>query len=384
MDNLSKNNILSKLSSLDDEWELVDRPYIKRAYKFDSFKEGLDFVNKIAAIAEEIDHHPYIYFCYRSVILKIFTHDTGSITELDFQLIELIDEIVDNSKNEVLEKIEILKNGSNFERRKAANRLGNLKDGAAIPSLIKALDDNDRFVIKNAARSLGKIGDSKSIPALIKLSGHNDSEIRWSAKESLLEIGPTSCKKIQDVINSRNRYQREIVVELLEELECDAAGGLIKKSLFDKEPTVRWRAARNIFKWYDNESIESLKKLANNDPDSKVRKEADSILKEIRENVKRLYDQFEKSLKFIDEDIISKDIKWGKSFSILGRKFFTAHFFTPYNVRFYIYCGSQGIKGLDKIGNPNYGAISLERDDDLEKILQIVKESYMIAKQNFS
>ncbi|GAB6056482.1 hypothetical protein JCM15415_17980 [Methanobacterium movens] len=385
MDSLNKNEIISKLATLDDNWELMDLPYIQRTYEFDSFKEGLDFVNKVADIAEKINHHPHIYFCYRTVTLKIFTHDTGSITELDFHLLELIDEIDDNSKKEVLENIEILKNGSDFERRKAANRLGNLKDENAIYPLIKALDDNDRFVIKNAARSLGKIGNSKSIPSLINLSGHEDSELRWNAKESLIEIGQDSCNNIQESITSRNRYKREVAVEILGELECESAGELIKNALLDKEPTVRWRAARNILKWYDEESIEILKKLAGSDPDLKVRKEAKTTLKKIKENVKRLYDQFKKSLKFINEDISSKKIKGGKSFSIPERTFFSSHFFNPYLVRFYIYNGSQGIKGLDKMkGDPKYGAISLQQDKDLEKILQIVKEAYMIAKQDFS
>lgn len=385
LDSLNKNEIISKLATLDDNWELIDLPYIQRTYEFDSFKEGLDFVNKVADIAEKINHHPHIYFCYRTVTLKIFTHDTGSITELDFQLLELIDEINDNLKKEVLENIEILKNGSDFERRKAANRLGNLKDETAVNSLIKSLDDDDRFVIKNAARTLGKIGHSKSIPSLIKLSGHDDSELRWNAKESLIEIGQDSCNKITESVNSRNRYTREIAVELIGELECEDAGGLIKNALLDKEPTVRWRAARNIFKWYDEESIEILKKLANTDPDSKVRTEAKTTLKKIKENVKRLYDQFKKSLKFINEDISSKTIKGGESFSIPERTFFTTHFFNPYMVRFYIYNGSQGIKGLDRMkGDSNYGAESLQKNEDLEKILQIIKESYMIAKQDFS
>lgn len=59
--------------------------------------------------------------------------------------------------------IEQLKGGSYAERRKAANKLGNIGNKNAVGPLIKALEDPDRFVKKNSAHSLGKIGDKKPL-----------------------------------------------------------------------------------------------------------------------------------------------------------------------------------------------------------------------------
>jgi len=64
-------------------------------YKFKDFKEAMTFINKVAKICEEVNHHPEIYNCYSSVKLSLCTHDSNdNITEKDRQLAHLIDEIV--------------------------------------------------------------------------------------------------------------------------------------------------------------------------------------------------------------------------------------------------------------------------------------------------
>ncbi len=62
-------------------------------FHFSSYKEGLEFVNKVANIAEEMDHHPDIYLGYRKVSLEIMTHSAGGITELDFEFAKKVEEI---------------------------------------------------------------------------------------------------------------------------------------------------------------------------------------------------------------------------------------------------------------------------------------------------
>ena len=63
-------------------------------YKFKDFKEAMKFINEVAKICEEVNHHPEIYNCYSSVKLSLCTHDSNdNITEKDRQLANLIDEI---------------------------------------------------------------------------------------------------------------------------------------------------------------------------------------------------------------------------------------------------------------------------------------------------
>ena len=53
--------------------------------------EGIAFVNKVAVIAKEANHHPDINIRWNRVTLSLSTHDEGSITEKDFALAEQCD-----------------------------------------------------------------------------------------------------------------------------------------------------------------------------------------------------------------------------------------------------------------------------------------------------
>jgi 4a-hydroxytetrahydrobiopterin dehydratase len=85
----SKPEILTKLNSLDG-WRLEGEE-IKKQYEFPSFPEAIKFVNKVADLAEQADHHPDILINYRRVTLALSTHDEGGITRKDFNLAEQIE-----------------------------------------------------------------------------------------------------------------------------------------------------------------------------------------------------------------------------------------------------------------------------------------------------
>lgn len=64
-------------------WFLVGDE-IKRDFQFKNFKEAMDFVNKVAGIAESEGHHPDIYIFYNKVNLSLWTHAAKGLTENDF------------------------------------------------------------------------------------------------------------------------------------------------------------------------------------------------------------------------------------------------------------------------------------------------------------
>jgi len=65
-----------------------------KQYQFKDFKEAIQFINRIAEICEQENHHPEIYNVYATVKLAFCTHDAGnSITEKDYKLSRLIDAI---------------------------------------------------------------------------------------------------------------------------------------------------------------------------------------------------------------------------------------------------------------------------------------------------
>ena len=62
----------------------IGKNFIKREYKFDNFRQAMDFVNKVAVLAEEQDHHPDISIFYNEVELTFSTHKIGGLSLNDF------------------------------------------------------------------------------------------------------------------------------------------------------------------------------------------------------------------------------------------------------------------------------------------------------------
>ncbi len=74
-------------------WTEEKGKLVKR-FKFKDFNEAISFVNEIAKICNEVNHHPEIYNCYDKVKLSLYTHDSqNNITKKDYQLAKLIDKI---------------------------------------------------------------------------------------------------------------------------------------------------------------------------------------------------------------------------------------------------------------------------------------------------
>ena len=83
------------LSLLKTEWELIDEEEkkIRKKYKFDTFRQAMNFINKVADLAEQENHHPNIFNSYNRVTITLWTHAIGGLAVNDFILaskIELI------------------------------------------------------------------------------------------------------------------------------------------------------------------------------------------------------------------------------------------------------------------------------------------------------
>ncbi len=73
-----------------DLWRLRDGA-IRKTYSFPSFRGAIVFVNRVATIADELDHHPDIVVRYDKVSLRLSSHDVGGVTDRDLKLAERID-----------------------------------------------------------------------------------------------------------------------------------------------------------------------------------------------------------------------------------------------------------------------------------------------------
>ena len=84
MKKLDGDRIRERLDGL-DRWQL-DGGAIQKTFSFDSFADAISFVNRVAGLAEEADHHPDIRIEYRNVTLTLSTHSAGGLTDKDFDL----------------------------------------------------------------------------------------------------------------------------------------------------------------------------------------------------------------------------------------------------------------------------------------------------------
>jgi 4a-hydroxytetrahydrobiopterin dehydratase len=66
---------------------------IESTRTFETFLKAIDFVNRVANLAERADHHPDIDIRYSKITLRLSTHSVGGITDRDFALAKQINEL---------------------------------------------------------------------------------------------------------------------------------------------------------------------------------------------------------------------------------------------------------------------------------------------------
>ncbi len=64
---------------------------IFKTFKFDSFRNSIVFVNRVATLADERDHHPDVDIRFDKVTIALSTHSAGGLTPSDLDLAKAID-----------------------------------------------------------------------------------------------------------------------------------------------------------------------------------------------------------------------------------------------------------------------------------------------------
>jgi len=74
-------------------WEIDRRTVhkIRKQYREESFRDAIEFVNKVARIAEEQGHHPDIHIKFNKVTIELYTHAVSGLSENDFIMAARID-----------------------------------------------------------------------------------------------------------------------------------------------------------------------------------------------------------------------------------------------------------------------------------------------------
>ncbi|AWB27294.1 4a-hydroxytetrahydrobiopterin dehydratase [Halococcoides cellulosivorans] len=66
---------------------------IEATYEFDDYLAGVGFASGVAGLAQEAYHHPTIEIGFRSVTVRLTTHDAGGVTDADLDLAARIDSL---------------------------------------------------------------------------------------------------------------------------------------------------------------------------------------------------------------------------------------------------------------------------------------------------
>ncbi|OHA71039.1 MAG: hypothetical protein A3D64_00015 [Candidatus Wildermuthbacteria bacterium RIFCSPHIGHO2_02_FULL_49_9] len=104
---LKKEKIEKYLKEVEG-WEAKKGKLISRTFSFKSFKEAINFVNQVAGIAEQEQHHPDIHIRYKKVTLELTTHAIAGLSENDFIMASKIDAMhnwEENVQKVVVEKL---------------------------------------------------------------------------------------------------------------------------------------------------------------------------------------------------------------------------------------------------------------------------------------
>lgn len=79
------DEINSHLKEISSEWQLAeDRKSISRTFKFKNYYETMSFVNVVAMVAHQQDHHPEMIVNYNNCRVEFSTHSVGGLSLNDF------------------------------------------------------------------------------------------------------------------------------------------------------------------------------------------------------------------------------------------------------------------------------------------------------------
>ena len=67
---------------------------LEQAFQFKNFTQAFAFMTQVAFVAERLNHHPEWSNVYNKVVIRLSTHESGSVTDKDFRMAEAIDQLL--------------------------------------------------------------------------------------------------------------------------------------------------------------------------------------------------------------------------------------------------------------------------------------------------
>lgn len=95
MDILTEQQIDDELARLPG-WE-YDGEMITKSYELASFREAIAFVDDIADIAEDNNHHPDLEIYFNEVVVSFRTHSENAVTSADIEMAGEVEDLAEDA-----------------------------------------------------------------------------------------------------------------------------------------------------------------------------------------------------------------------------------------------------------------------------------------------
>lgn len=82
---LNVDEVVAFQSQLNPQWQIIEKKQaINFSYNFKNYYQTMAFVNVIAQIAHQQDHHPDLLISYNRCVVTYSTHSIGGLSINDF------------------------------------------------------------------------------------------------------------------------------------------------------------------------------------------------------------------------------------------------------------------------------------------------------------
>lgn len=82
---LDSDSTQALIEQIDDDWSIsADGQQIQRSFRFKNYYQTIAFVNALAWVAHQEDHHPDLEVGYNRCVVHFSTHSVGGLSENDF------------------------------------------------------------------------------------------------------------------------------------------------------------------------------------------------------------------------------------------------------------------------------------------------------------
>ena len=95
---LTEAQVKKMIKGLHNGWKEVDGKLI-RIYDFPTYKDTIGFVNKVAEISTEQNHHPEMVIGFDTVKVIMYDHEEGGISDKCHKFTNAIDDMMDKEES---------------------------------------------------------------------------------------------------------------------------------------------------------------------------------------------------------------------------------------------------------------------------------------------